>query len=55
MKYSVEIHKRSTENTHGDLIKVIDVFDTENDAYECMYKNESLIKNDEIIDVYLCE
>ena len=55
MKYSVEIHEKYTDNTHGDLIKVIGVFDTEQKAWECLYDNESLISDNEVIDVYNCE
>lgn len=55
MKYSVEVHEKYTDNTHGDLIKVIGIFDTEKEACECLYKNESLILDNEVIDIYNIE
>ena len=53
MKYAVEIHRKYTENTHGDLVNVLGIFDTEEEAWKCLYKHRPSIKNNEIIDIYI--
>lgn len=52
MKYSVEIHEKYTDYTHGDLINVVGIFNTEKEAWECLHKNEAIISENEVIDVY---
>ncbi len=50
--FSVEVHEKFKENTHGNLVKILGVFDTENEAWKCKYKQESLISDNQVIDIY---
>lgn len=52
MKYAVEIHEKFKDDTHGDLIKVVGIFDTEAEAWKCLYEYENTITDKEVIDIY---
>lgn len=55
MKYAVEIHEKFKDNTYGDLVKVLGIFNTEKEALECLFIYEDTITDKEVIDIYECE
>lgn len=55
MKYSVELYEKFNKHTHGNYIKTLGVFDSENDAWAFMQEHEGEISDNEVLDIYELE